>query len=436
MSSENDISHLTKSGLLEETGTPMFLKIFTWFATLLFLAFVAWTIITGLDEVASAQGEIIPSGHVQKIQHLSGGMIEGIQVEERDYVNQGDILLKLDPLTSETQLAQSEGQMLTLKLKKELLEAVIEDRKPNFAEIDNINQILIKEHLQQYKQQSMSDQSSRLTLESQIEQAKSDLAEVNINEAKLMRKQEFLEEEMKIRRGLVEKGLNSKMLFLALKRQQSDLTGSIELIPPTRSKIKKRIEELNSRLQEQESTKMKDRLKEISGLKDQIFNLNKDLFKHRKSVEQITITAPFSGYVHNLKKHAVGEIISGGEVIMELVPLGKEFLAEIKISSKDIGHVETNQSVLLKFTTYDFLRYGGMKVQLKEISPAAFSDSGDPYYKGIVSFGKNYFGNDPKKNPIFPGMTLTAEINTGKKTVIEYLLKPIFVSANQAMRER
>ncbi len=436
MSSENDISHLTKSGLLEETGTPMFLKIFTWFATLLFLAFVAWTIITGLDEVASAQGEIIPSGHVQKIQHLSGGMIEGIQVEERDYVNQGDILLKLDPLTSETQLAQSEGQMLTLKLKKELLEAVIEDRKPNFAEIDNINQILIKEHLQQYKQQSMSDQSSRLTLESQIEQAKSDLAEVNINEAKLMRKQEFLEEEMKIRRGLVEKGLNSKMLFLALKRQQSDLTGSIELIPPTRSKIKKRIEELNSRLQEQESTKMKDRLKEISGLKDQIFNLNKDLFKHRKSVEQITITAPFSGYVHNLKKHAVGEIISGGEVIMELVPLGKEFLAEIKISSKDIGHVETNQSVLLKFTTYDFLRYGGMKGQLKEISPAAFSDSGDPYYKGIVSFGKNYFGNDPKKNPIFPGMTLTAEINTGKKTVIEYLLKPIFVSANQAMRER
>ena len=437
MSTENTkISHLTKSGLLEETGTPLYLKIFTWFVTLIFIGFLVWTIITGLDEVASASGEIIPSGHVQKIQHLSGGMIQEITVKERDYIRKGEMLLRLDPLPLETQLAQKEAKLLVLHMKQELNQALIDEREPAFDQVHRATDKDVMEYFHQHKQQRLSDNSSLLALESQIEQGKAELAEVNIKEAKLTRKMEFLKEEMNIRKGLVDKGLNSKMLFLSLQRQQSDLTGEIELIPPTRSKLQKRIEELNNRLQEQQSTKLKNRLTELSSINDQIYQLKKDLLKLRKSYEQVEIIAPFSGYVHNLKKHAPGEIISAQEVIMELIPEDKEFFAEIKISSKDIGHVKSDQPVLLKFTTYDFLRYGGMPATLKEISPAAFSDGGEPYYKGIVGFGKNYFGDDPKQNPIFPGMTVTAEINTGKKTVIEYLLKPIFVSAKQAMRER
>lgn len=431
----NKVSHLSKSGLLAETGTPFYLKIFTWLVTFIFVGFLTWTIITGLDEVASASGEIITSGHVQKIQHLSGGLIKEITVKERDFVNKGDRLIQLDPLPIETQLSQQEAKRQVLLFKQEMTAALVNNRIPQFENFsDEKSTILAYSH--QYRQQVLSDKSLLLALESQIEQVKSDLAEVNIKEAKLNRQMSFLKEEITIRKSLVEKGLNSKMLFLTLQKQESDLIGELELIPPTRSKLQKRIEELNNRLKEQEASKLKIRLTELSSLKDQLYQINRDLQQIRQNFEQIEITAPFSGYVHNLKKHAIGEIISGQEVIMELIPVDKEFQAEIKISSKDIGHVKINQQVLLKFTTYDFLRYGGMKGELQEISPAAFTDQGEPYYKGIVKLEKSFFGNNPKENPIFPGMTVTAEINTGKKTVIEYLLKPIFVSAKQAMRER
>ena len=122
---------------------------------------------------------------------------------------------------------------------------------------------------------------------------------------------------------------------------------------------------------------------------------------------------------------------------MEIVPEDSRLVAVIQISSRDIGHVKVGQPVTLKFATYNYGRYGGLEGSLTEISPTTFLDrAGNPYYRASVTVDKNYVGSDPKRYPIMSGMTLTADIKTGSKTVLEYLLKPIYASAASALRER
>ena len=112
-------------------------------------------------------------------------------------------------------------------------------------------------------------------------------------------------------------------------------------------------------------------------------------------------------------------------------------MAEIRISTDDIGHIKIGQKVTLKFRTYNFAKFGGLIEILKEISPMTLLDmKGNPYYKGVITLSKNHLKGNAKMFPIIPGMTLDAEIKTGQKTIMEYLLKPVYLSAQQALREK
>jgi HlyD family type I secretion membrane fusion protein len=117
--------------------------------------------------------------------------------------------------------------------------------------------------------------------------------------------------------------------------------------------------------------------------------------------------------------------------------LNEELLVETRITTRDIGHVEIGQPATIKVTAYDYARYGSISGELKEISSSTFLDKqGDLYYKGVISMDRDYVGNDPQVNKVFPGMTVQADIKTGRKTLLEYLLKPIVSSIGNGFRER
>ena len=176
---------------------------------------------------------------------------------------------------------------------------------------------------------------------------------------------------------------------------------------------------------------------DLAQVNEELVQIREVIKRQEEKIEKTSIRAPSSGFVHRLKAHSIGEVIAPGTTILEVVPQDHDMLAEIEISSRDIGHVKLGQPVKLKFTTYDFSRYGGIEGTLKEISATTYlSPAGNPYYKGIVLFTKSFVGSNPQTNPILPGMTVQAEIRTGDKTITEYLLKPIFASAKQALRER
>jgi multidrug efflux pump subunit AcrA (membrane-fusion protein) len=210
----------------------------------------------------------------------------------------------------------------------------------------------------------------------------------------LSKKENIVREQLSISQSLMEKQLQSRMNYLSIKSQLTDL----EL---------------------------------------RIIQMQEELLKVEHSLDFSIIRAPADGIVHGLQAHTVGGVIEAGKTIMEIVPHDRKLIAEVRISSNDIGHVKTGDSVELKFATYDYGRYGGIRGVLTEISVSTFLDPrGVPYYRGLVTLEKTALGDSDAKHPVLPGMTISGEIKTGSKTILEYLLKPIYSSAKKAMRER
>ena len=178
-------------------------------------------------------------------------------------------------------------------------------------------------------------------------------------------------------------------------------------------------------------------LAELSESANELIQVEEALIEAKDRVRRLDIVTPVRGIVKGLRVHTVGGIVPPGEVISEIVPLDEELIIEAKIQPRDVGHVRFGQPVTVKVTTYDFARFGGISGELKDVSASTFLDEqGEPYYKGIVSLDKNYVGSDPGQNRVMPGMTVQADIKTGKKTLFSYLLKPVYSSVSTSFRER
>ena len=150
-----------------------------------------------------------------------------------------------------------------------------------------------------------------------------------------------------------------------------------------------------------------------------------------------SIVAPVAGIVQGMSITSSDAVIAPGQVILQIVPVDKELLVEARILPQDIGHVHNGQQAKLKFVSYDYSRFGTLDGTLKQISASTYLDQeNQPYYRAEISIDKNYLGQRPGELDILPGMTLTADIQTGQKTLLEYLLRPVTRGFDSAFRER
>lgn len=234
----------------------------------------------------------------------------------------------------------------------------------------------------------------QVLIEFDRELIQSQITEESLKLESLQSKKKYMLEQIKIKEKLVKKGLSARLSLLKLKSSYSDL-------------------------------------------KIRLSQNKQELVRAKRKEKYNNLRSPVNGIVHNLEIYTEGAVINVGSVLMKIIPYSEKMFAEVEISTKDIGHTKIGSLVQLKFATYDFGRFGGATGTLLELSPSTI-DTGNrgPFYKGLVVLNSNKLGVESSGLPIKVGMTLTAEIITGKKRIIEYLLKPIFSSANMALRER
>ena len=159
--------------------------------------------------------------------------------------------------------------------------------------------------------------------------------------------------------------------------------------------------------------------------------------KLESQVERLNIRSPVHGSVKGLKISTIGGVIDPSQVVMQIVPIEGGLMVETRIQPRDIGHIKPGLDVNVKVSSYDFSRYGTVRGKLDYISATTFeNETGDRYYLGRVSLEKNYVGNDPKQYIIIPGMTVQAEIVTGSKSILDYLLRPVHKSVTSSFSER
>jgi adhesin transport system membrane fusion protein len=429
--------HLAQALVLEESGTSGLVRFTMLLASVTTAAFVIWAAFTDVPEIATAEGQIIPSGQVQSVQHLEGGIVQDILARDGDLVEAGAVIIRLNPAQAISDLEQTRAREATLLIKAERLRALAEERQPDFTHMPQGYDRLISDNLAIFNSQSQARDTSRSVILSQMEQKRSDLRLLESQERSLREQLVPLQEEMNMRQELVAKGLVSRVVYLDTKRELSRVQGELARLIGQEVTAREAFSEVENRLMDNKSSLQKATMDDLSTTINELAQVQESIGRLEDRVTRLQIVSPVRGLVKGLAVKNQGAVVQAGGQICEVVPVDNDMKVDVKINTKDVGHLKVGQPVRVKVTTYDFARYGSAEGTLTKISASSFADEkGNPFFKGVIDLKHNYIGTVPGRYVIQPGMSVTAEVITGDKTLLQYLLKPIFTQIQQSFHER
>lgn len=398
--SKKQLRYLPQSVQLEESLNPHLIRLTMQLMSLAILLFIVWASVTNIREVAQSTGQIEPEGFVQIVQHLQGGMVTNIHVEEGALVEEGDILMTLDDGSSRQDMAQVQARLKTLKLKALRLKSLLSDVP---FDLESLEDVYAQEEYSRALEQLEKDKEHLSNMENVLKtkQANLALATASLNSSQKIYDEGYLSQ-------------------TELRDTQKDLNEADNEVLTIKSNISQAVSNFYAQLEETE---------------DLIAQDSEIITKLEQRVKRLNVLSPVRGVVKGLEINSLGSVVKAGQTLMEIVPLDRPLIARVKISPRDIGHIQIGQDVRLKIGAFDFARYGSVDGKVTFLSATTFEDDGH-YYMGRISLSKNYVGTHPTQNIIMPGMRVEGDILTGEKSVLAYLLKPIRNSLQTALTER
>lgn len=422
---------------LEESDAPGVVSVGIAATVVLVIAFFIWTYITPVNEVATSEGKIVPHGNNHIVQHFEGGIVEDILVREGELVAKGDIILEISPIAIESDYDQLKSRSSSLILKQIRLRALLSNEEPEFDHyVDQYPELAAIEY-ETYQAQTRSQQAKIQTMQSKIKQKQQELKR-DISRAKALKQQlAVVQEQVKIRSGLVKKGVVPKTDLLDRQAELAEIRTDYIQSNANVAVAREAINEAKDSLVEIENNFIEQIKLDTGGVAAEIAELKEQLIKFGDRVDRLHIRAPVSGYVTNLSINTIRAVIEPSQVLLEVVPVDKELVVESRVSTQDIGHVHVGQEAVIKVGSYDPQRFGVIEGEVDRISPSTYLDEeNQPYYKAQIVLAKKYLGVQPDQYKLIPGMTVTADIRTGEKTVLDYLLKPVYRGFQNAFQER
>ncbi len=376
-----------------EKKTP-FASAFLYIIIALIMTFFTWAYFAKVDEMTSGLGKIVPSSHVKKIQSLEGGIIQKILVREGQRIKPHQIIAQLDNTHFLSSLKESRAKMNGLAAKIARLTAEANGAEEiNFPK--DLPEALTERENSLFKSRQQSMKEALATLEKNYQLAKHELS---------------------ITAPLVQEGIVSQVEVLRLERQVNEMAGEIQY--------------KRDNFVEEAKTDLNKNQVELQALKESsVADVDR--------VNRTEVRSPVLGTVKKIYINTPGEVLKPGADIMEIVPLEDTLLVEAKIQPHDVGFIHPEQEVKIKISAYDFSIYGGLTGKIEHISADTLTDEeGNTYYQVLIRTDKNHLEHQGKKLPLMTGMTVTVHIITGEKSILDYLLKPLLKTKNNAFRER
>ena len=428
---------LTEPVIFEEGSLPPFLRLALIGAAVLVGAFILWTSLVSVDEVASAAGQVIPSDYVKVIEHLEGGTVAEVRVAEGQLVAAGDVLVRMDPAPAQSELEQLKARELALTLRAERLRAVTDGRQPDFSAFAAAHPDQVADQQRIWASQMTARHSALEVIDAQVAQRNKEVAQLKEQLAVAERQLELTRDQLKIRQDGVHEGVVSRQVYLETKRGEVTAEGEVVRLREQIRVASETLQETERRRRNLNATQQQDALTELGTVTAELEQVKGALIKAQDRVNRLEVRAPVAGLVQDIKIRTPGEVLPAGGILMRIVPVDDTLVAEVRILPSDIGHVQAGQPVRVKFATYDYTRYGAMPGTLEEVSPSTFMDEqGHPYYKGMVRLARPWMGPGEGQNRVLPGMSVDADIVTGHKPLFQYLLRPVYISLKSSFHER
>lgn len=410
---------------------------------LFFGVFGVWAAFAPLGSGAIAVGKVEVAGSQKTVQHLEGGIIKEIRVQEGDIVKAGEVLMVLEG----TQATVNQGRLTqrTLALRGEEARLI--------AERDDLSAIEFPETLTSQADdpyvQSIMDGESRLfdgrraaiksqggLLDKRVAKSREEIVALKAQQRSDRRQLAIIEEEIKGVRELFEKGLERKPRLLALEREQAALQGSID----NREALMARAEQTIAETEFQRLTLLEQNRAEIeTDLREtqtQLRDLREQLVSADDTISRNTVRAPRSGKVYGLRFHTVGGVIGPAEPIMNIAPEDEELIVNARLQPTDIDVVEVGAPTTVRLTAYSQRTAKPIDGRVMHVSPDVVTppDGGQPYYEARIRLSTEMVAHNDVT--LVPGMPAMAIISTGDQTLLEYLISPLTRSLETALREQ
>ena len=404
---------------------------------LLFSAFF-WMFFSELDEVAVADGEVIPQGQVKVIQHLEGGIVTEILTKEGQRVSKGERLIQLRLGADRVRSSEIELQVDGLIIKRDRLQAELD--KKTFSLPKDVNTKILKIFQKEILTFENRKQQVRGKIKILEANARQKILEIKELENRIKGRENSLEfafKRLQISKGLEKDNLATKMEVLDLENEYEQLKSEITELKTSLQKAKEAHTEAKQRAKALTLDFNREVSEELGLVEIALAQAREQLKTASELVKQTALLSPIDGVVKNLRQHTIGGVVQPGEAIMEVVPVRDTLVIETKLSPIDVGYVGVGQSAEVKIQTYDFLRYGSLNGVVKNVAADASTDfRGEPYFRVEIETDRNYLGKDIGSLPITPGMQAEINIKTGKRSVFNYLLSPVLKTWHAAFRER
>ena len=371
-----------------------------WLCAASVLIFLLWAAFAWVDEIVRAEGSMISSSRPQIIQNLEGGILAELSVGEGDVVDKGDMLARLYGTQFQSSVDDLEDQISAFEIRRLRLE----------AELAGQYDFEVPAELLQRTPDIVASERALLKARQSDFVSRSDGAKRVLKEATK-------------ERDLLENMLRKKIVSLI------EVTRARKVHADARIKL----DEIITGTELERAQEYSDVLKELATLKQ-------NLKASTDQLNRTVLVSPLRGIVNNLSITTIGGVVRPGEEILQIIPLDEELFVEARVKPKDIAGVRPGQEATVKLSAYDYTIYGTLKGTVKVISADTFKDErsrsadGDPHYKVTLQVDTEHLTQRQASLQFRPGMQASVELHTGSKTVLQYLLKPLYKST-EAFRE-
>lgn len=402
--------------------------------------FFAWAALHEIEEVTRGTGRVVPTRQLQVVQSLEGGIVSAIEVREGDIVREGDVLMRID----DTSAGAERGEL------REREAALLAEAARAGAEAMGSDSLSFPDGLAERAPGAVAAErevfaSRRAQLESELAvlrdklaQRRSGLRELEATVVKLEAQIAPLGEEIGLTTGLVESGAVPRIELLRLQSRMAELEGELAV-------SRARLPGLRAAIAEAESQIRAARTGYVLTARERLAKINGDLSVLREAlraaterVSRTSLRAPVNGTVNTVHVTTIGAVVQPGGPLIEIVPRDDQLLIEARIRPRDVAFIRPGDAASVKITAYDYLVYGALDGTVQRIGADTVEDSeGTEFFRVMVRTEQSALeAGDGATLPISPGMVAQVDILTGRKTVLDYLLRPLRRAQSEALRER
>ena len=425
---------------------------------LLVASTLTWAALTQVPEVAVSVGEISPAVAPAPVQHLEGGIVAEVLVNEGEQIEAGQPLLRMNDAAAQSELSQARLRLESLQLQAQRLAAAangnliaMELRGRQIptagmvADATGGTQVAALLTTSTFAEPQRAALTARMraladrvsVLQEQVAQRRGDLATLSGQISSLQEQTALHSKELGIREELARNGLTTRLAVLEAQRLFMNAKAEHERLSGQHATALRSLAEAEARIVEVQSAAVDEARQEAARVALEVAETTELVRKLEDRADRTVLRAPIDGVLRGLAVHRPGTVLPPGGLVAEIMPQDASLVADVRLMPRDIGFIEAGQPVHVKVQAFDYARFGSVEGMVERVSAGTFLDEQrQPHYRARIVLKQQHVGYDPRYAQLVAGMTVQADITTGTKTVLQYLLKPIYSAMAASFHER